>query len=261
MNIQNLYNIFFLKNLYPTHYEDYVVLDGGPIISIRPLKRSDGPFLIEFYNSLSPISLYYRFFTPVKNFPQSTIAKNILYKLTQLDYEQEIALAAIQEVEGMEKILGVSQIIRQSDSEGIAEFAIVVRDPLQGRGVGAALFQRCLAIAKEKGIKKVFGIAMPDNTNMLALAKKFSSKLKFIPDANEYEFWIDLEQLQFEELNSNILKLLEYLIDSFNGIYSQKILQAVKFQDKIFNIIKILNPNKINKFMIEFTQKIFPNYL
>ena len=78
----------------------------------------------------------------------------MLARFTQIDYDREIALVAIAGTNSKEKILGVARIITVRRDPGKAEFSIAVSDPWQGKGIGAALLQRCLLIAGEHGIVK-----------------------------------------------------------------------------------------------------------
>ena len=90
-----------------------------------------------------------------------------------------------------ESMLGVARVILERNQKK-AEFSIVVGDPWQGKGIGAALLQRCISIAKERGIEKVMGTVLAENTQMLALGKKFGFKIKKVLGAGEYELSIDL---------------------------------------------------------------------
>ena len=87
-------------------------------------------------------------------------------------------------------MLGVARVIL-GRNQNEAEFAVVVGDSWQGRGIGAALLQRCLRIAKERGIQKVTGTVLAENTQMLALGRKLGFRIKKEKDVSEYELMID----------------------------------------------------------------------
>jgi GNAT superfamily N-acetyltransferase len=92
-----------------------------------------------------------------------------------------------------EKMLGVARIILGRDLRQ-AEFSVVIGDPWQGKGIGATLLQRCLGIARERGIREVTGTVLAENTQMLALGRKLGFKMKKEPSVPEYELSIDLGQ-------------------------------------------------------------------
>jgi acetyltransferase len=74
-----------------------------------------------------------------------------------------------------------------------AEFSVVVSDPWQGKAIGAALLQRCLSIAKERGIEKVMGTVLAENTQMLVFGKKLGFKINRVPGVGEYELRLDFQ--------------------------------------------------------------------
>lgn len=170
---------------YPDQYEEHTQTNTGIDIFVRPIRPEDAPLLIELFESLTPQSVYRRFFTPMKRLPHSLLAR-----FTQIDYDRHIALVALPESESKETMLGVARVIMGRNLKE-AEFSVVVSDPWQGKGIGAALLQRCISIAKERGIETVMGTVLAENTHMLALGKKLGFKIKRMSGAGEYELSID----------------------------------------------------------------------
>jgi acetyltransferase len=179
---------------YPEQYEFQTVVKDGLAVFIRPIKPEDAPLLVDLFNTLSPTSIYHRFFSPMKTLPHSMLAR-----FTQIDYDREIALVALEEGKQSERILGVARVIGDPDVKK-AEFAVLVGDPWQGRGVGAELLQKCLGIAKERGIETVVGIVLRENTQMLALARKLGFNVFRSDEPGELQLTIDLGSLHFERL-------------------------------------------------------------
>jgi acetyltransferase len=173
---------------YPDQYEEHIQTSTGIDIFVRPIRPEDAPLLMELFESLSPQSVYRRFFTPMKRLPHGMLAR-----FTQIDYDRHIALVALSVSQSKESMLGVARVILERNQKE-AEFSIVVGDPWQGKGIGAALLQRCLSIAKERGIEKVMGTVLAENTQMLALGKKFGFKIKKVLGAGEYELSIDFQK-------------------------------------------------------------------
>ncbi len=171
---------------YPNQYEMCIVTKGGEQCLVRPIRPEDAPLLVDCFNSLSPRSVYFRFFSPLKALPHSMLAR-----FTQIDYDRGIALIALQESESGERMLGVARVTSMYGGKR-AEFAIVLRDQWQGKGIAAILLKRCLGIAKEQGIEEVWGIVLPENTQMLALGRKLGFTVKRTPNLSEYELTIDL---------------------------------------------------------------------
>jgi acetyltransferase len=166
---------------YPNQYERLIEIDGKQPLLIRPIRPEDAPLLEALFDSLSSQSVYFRFFSPMKRLPTPMLAR-----FTQIDYDREVALTAISSSDGVDKMLGVARIIPEYTGRN-AEFAIIVGDQWHGKGIGAQLLKRCLAMAWMRNIERVWGQVMTDNVNMLALGKKLGFSIKLVPGSNYYE--------------------------------------------------------------------------
>ena len=177
---------------YPEQYESHQVTSAGLAVFIRPIKPEDAPLLVELFDTLSPTSIYYRFFGTLKALPHA-----MLVRFTQVDYDREIDMVALEKTNGdKERMLATARVMSDPDGKR-AEFAILVGDPWQGKGVGARLLERCLAIAKERGIETVWGIVLHENTGMQALARKLGFKVSRSDEPGELELTIDLKSVDF----------------------------------------------------------------
>jgi acetyltransferase len=174
---------------YPDQYEEHTTTNAGVDIFIRPIRPEDAPLLVDLFETLSPRSIYLRFFTPMKHLPHSMLAR-----FTQIDYDRHIALVALAESESYEKMLGVARVILGRNLRE-AEFSVVVSDPWQGKGIGAELLQRCISIARERGIQRVMGTVLAENTQMLALGRKLGFRIKKEQGVPEYELRIDFVKI------------------------------------------------------------------
>ncbi len=170
---------------YPWEYESRGRAVDGHDFFVRPIRPDDADMMIDHFNSLSKRSIYMRFFSPLKQ-----LSKQMLIRLTQIDYDREIALVALMG-EDPEKIIGVSRIIGYSDGSR-AEFAVAICDDWQGQGIGAVLLAQCLAVARNQGKKQIMGFVLAENTQMLKLGKKLGFKIKRVQESSEFELTIDL---------------------------------------------------------------------
>jgi acetyltransferase len=75
-----------------------------------------------------------------------------------------------------------------------AEFAILIRDDFQGKGLGTILLQRLLRVGRDEGIDRVVAYMLPSNAGMIAICKKLGFRfereeelLKAIIDLNPEE--------------------------------------------------------------------------
>ena len=173
---------------YPNQYETHKITEDGIEIFIRPIRPEDAPLLVELFESLSPRSVYYRFFTPLKRLPHHMLAR-----FTQIDYDREIALVALSGSDSNEKMLGVSRVMVGRNQKD-AEFSIAVGDQWQGKGIGAELLKQCLSIARERKIEKVWGTVLAENTQMLRLGRKLKFNIRFDPDERDCDLSLDLRK-------------------------------------------------------------------
>jgi acetyltransferase len=95
-------------------------------------------------------------------------------------------MVALEKGRSQERMLGLCGILRKPGSER-AEFAVVVRDEWQGRGVGAQLVAESLPAAKAMGIKELWGIVSPENTIMIAMASKLGFTVRKDRESDLYE--------------------------------------------------------------------------
>lgn len=164
---------------YPDEDESHMVSLDGRRIFIRPIKPEDAPLLTALFKTLSPTTIYYRFFGRLKE-----LNPEMLARFTQIDYDREIALVAMDEDSPADNILGVARIIGDADGK-TGEFAVLVGDAWQGKGIGGNLLGKCLSIAEKQGYKTVHGIVLNENKNMLTLGKKLGFEAKMDLDSGE----------------------------------------------------------------------------
>lgn len=173
---------------YPEEEESHMIGADGRKVFIRPVKPEDAPLFTALFKTLSPTTIYYRFFSAIKE-----LNPRMLARFTQIDYDREIALVALDEDTDensqIDSMLGVARIIGDPDGKS-GEFAVLVGDPWQGAGIGSNLLEKCLSIAEKRGYETVHGIVLQDNRNMLALGKKLGFEMKREPDSGENELVI-----------------------------------------------------------------------
>jgi GNAT superfamily N-acetyltransferase len=85
-----------------------------------------------------------------------------LRRFTDINHERELALIATTLVQGRERQTGVARYVKQS-SPSDAEFAIVLSDDWQGRGLGTRLLVSLLVAAKSHGVRRRVGTTMSEN--------------------------------------------------------------------------------------------------
>jgi acetyltransferase len=178
------YPLHLVISPYPAEDESHLVTEEGLRLFIRPVRPEDAQIFQRFFNALSPETIYYRFFSHVKE-----LSPQMLTRFTQLDYDREIALVALDEDSGNERMLGVARIMGDPDGKH-GEFAVVVGDSSHGKGIGSNLLGKCLEIAEKRGFQKVYGFVLRENESMLALGEKLGFQAKTSSDGQEIELSI-----------------------------------------------------------------------
>jgi len=99
----------------------------------------------------------------------------MLARFTQIDYDREMALVAL--AGSPEREVGVCRYVRLPDGER-CEFAIVLADAWQGRGLGRRLMARLADIARERGLKAMVGYVLAENKPMLNMCAKLGMRIE-----------------------------------------------------------------------------------
>ncbi len=151
---------------YPTQYSAPFRLRDGREVLVRAICPEDEPLLIAFHAGHSEHTIRMRFFGLVK-----TLSRDSLIRLCHLDYDRELALVAELRDGGGRHLAGVSRFHLQPQT-GEAEFALVVGDAWQRQGLGRHLLERLIAIARERGVRRLVGQVLAENGPMLELTRK-----------------------------------------------------------------------------------------
>ncbi|MGH8029781.1 MAG: GNAT family N-acetyltransferase [Arenimonas sp.] len=134
-------------------------------VVIRPLARTDDARERAFIESLSAQSLRFRFLGQVRH-----PSIELIRQLTDIDYDHDIAFAAVVPDDADEKILGVARYNASPDGSS-CECAVTVRDDWHRRGLGTVLMRHLIEVAKARGILFMVSIDSAENTEMADLAR------------------------------------------------------------------------------------------
>jgi acetyltransferase len=99
-----------------------------------------------------------------------------------------MAIAATTMLDG-ETLIGVARYVRDQDA---AEFAIVVADAWQGRGIGTRLLTKLMDVARRRGLKHLYGDILGMNRPMLELMRKLGFRLERHEDPTLTRAWFKL---------------------------------------------------------------------
>lgn len=156
---------------YPKELEEVLSLPDGRTFLLRPVRPEDEPAFQALFEKLSPEDIRMRFFAPKKALTHPFAAR-----LTQIDYDREMALVLAQPgTAGRSQVFGVVHISADPDGER-AEFAILLRSDMAGLGLGPLLMRRIIDYSRERCIRELFGEVLRENRSMLRLCELFKFK-------------------------------------------------------------------------------------
>jgi acetyltransferase len=147
---------------YPEEYVTHRQLKDGTEVALRPIKPEDEPMWHELLANCSTQSRWFRF-----NYLFKHTTHEMASRYCYIDYDRELAIVAEVLEPGGRKLAGIGRLVADVDHR-TAEFAVIVIDRWQHRGLGGMLTDYCLEVAKRWGVACVVAEVAKDNTRMLA---------------------------------------------------------------------------------------------
>jgi acetyltransferase len=161
---------------YPTRYTTTWKLLDGTEVTLRPIRPEDEPLEHELLSNLSEETLRTRFFSIIKD-----ITHEMLIRFCNIDYDREIAIVAELKEGNKKRIIGIGRLIIEPDLRS-GEYAVLVHDAYQGKGLGYKLVDILIGIAQDKELEEIHGTVLTENEKMLRVARKLGFTTKIQPD-------------------------------------------------------------------------------
>ncbi len=158
---------------YPEELVEHCETRGERLI-IRPIRPEDAAQQAAFFQRLSPEDIRYRFFTAMRE-----LSPEMTARLTQIDYDREMAFVAIREITG--ETVGVARLVVESDGV-TGEFAVIVQADIKGKGLASRLMHRLIDWARARGMQAVVGQVLADNAPMLAFVRHLGFSVRRLPE-------------------------------------------------------------------------------
>jgi acetyltransferase len=176
---------------YPTQYiGEWTMKDGTPV-TIRPIRPEDEPLMVQFHQTLSEESVYFRYFHLIKL--SQRITHERLTRICFIDYDREMALVAEHQnpQTGTRQILAIGRLSKLHGTDA-AEFAMLVSDCYQCQGLGTEMVRRLLQVGHQENIRRVTANILADNYGMQRVCEKLGFRLKPTSDSTVIEAEISL---------------------------------------------------------------------
>jgi len=147
----------------------------GAAVTLRPLRREDHDIEHAFVSGLSPETRHSRLLGGTVR-----ITREYIERLTTVDFSRDMALAAAVMLEDREVLIGVARYVLDPGGRA-CEFALVIADAWQGRGIGSRMMAKLIAVARSRRLDGMYGDVLATNYAMLGMCKKLGFKLAHTP--------------------------------------------------------------------------------
>lgn len=161
---------------YPAHLAKTVQLNDGTDIVIRPIRPEDAEIEAQFIRDLSDEAKYFRFMNSLQE-----LSQEMLVRFTQIDYHNEMALIAVTMTDAGEEQIGVARYTTNLDKTS-CEFALVVSDQWQSRGIAHHLMRNLMDVARDRDLERIQGQVLSKNSRMLDLMTSLNFSISNDPD-------------------------------------------------------------------------------
>jgi acetyltransferase len=154
---------------YPRQYvQPWTAADGSELL-IRPIRPEDEPLMVQFHAELTEETVYARYFERL-GLTERT-AHERLTRVCFNDYDREIALVAEQtDAAGARHIVAIARLSK-AHALPTAEFAVLVGDRWQRRGLGAELLRRLVRVGHDEGLERICADMQAANVGMRRTAE------------------------------------------------------------------------------------------
>jgi acetyltransferase len=160
---------------YPVHLVKKIQLNDGTDIVIRPIRPEDAEIEAKFVRELSDEARYFRFMNSLQE-----LSQEMLVRFTQIDYHNEMALIAVKLNGLAEEQIGVARYTTNMDKQS-CEFALVVSDRWQNRGIAHHLMMNLMEVARDRGLDSMEGQVLSNNVRMLELVASLGFEIRNDP--------------------------------------------------------------------------------
>lgn len=162
---------------YPSRWVRREVLDDGSSLVLRPSRPDDETALIAAFDKLSDQTRYQRFMRAMHELPPA-MARQLL----DVDYKRSMALVAETAPSNADEQPELVGVARYAGKGKECEFAIVVADAWQGRGLGKRMMRLLMRYARRSGFKTMVGSTFSTNINMIEFMQRLGFSTHVDPD-------------------------------------------------------------------------------
>jgi acetyltransferase len=160
----------------PISQHSHSRMKNGMPVTIRPIQPEDEPLMVKFHETLSDRTVYLRYFGSL-SLNQRVAHERLRRICADAQGDAIVLVADYQDTQtGEHSILGVGRVNPLEDDKS-GEVAVLISDKWQGQGLGTALLERLVSLAREWKLSRLVAEMMRDNLAMQTLLKRFGFRL------------------------------------------------------------------------------------
>lgn len=157
---------------YPDEYTQTLQLADGTEIFIRAIRPEDEPAWKDLIRRSSTESIWRRF-----RYLFQEASHEMAARFCFVDYDRELALCAEALVAGKRLLIGVARLVADPDHNQ-ADYAVLIADDYQRRGLGAKLTAIIIDIGRRWGLKQINSETTADNQAMMHVYNRLGFEVK-----------------------------------------------------------------------------------
>lgn len=151
-----------------------LILADGTCVLVREIRSEDASALQRLVDRSSERSIQLRFFGSMK-----VLSDEKARHFAEVDGTNRYALVALNPED--EEIVAVVRYEREGSTDR-AEYAALVEDRFQGRGLGLSLTWALIEAARERDVKDFEALVLPENRGMIRLLRDLD-----LPEREQWE--------------------------------------------------------------------------
>jgi RimJ/RimL family protein N-acetyltransferase len=173
----------------PLDYSLHATLVDGTEVTVRAIRSDDAARIRDAFGRLDQEAIYRRFFSPKRDLSNAE-----LKQLTEVDFDQVVALVATTEQQGVETLLaGARYAIQPGEPPRSAELAFLTAGAYRGRGIAGLLLRSLEQLGREAGLSRFEADVLADNQSMLNVFRRTGMKMEQRREGNVLHVTLWLE--------------------------------------------------------------------
>jgi RimJ/RimL family protein N-acetyltransferase len=173
----------------PNDYLEHETLKDGTKVTVRAIRADDAARILDAFGKLDQEAIYRRFFSPKRELSSAE-----LKQLTEVDFDQVVALVATTRERGVETLLGGARYaVEPGEAPQSAELAFLTGEAHRGRGIASLLLRSLIQLAREAGLLRFEADVLAENQSMLNVFRRTGMKMEQHRDGNVVHVTLSLE--------------------------------------------------------------------